>query len=145
PLPGHALAAFHEGLPESGRGQHRGFTPRLVRSALPGGSSSSVHGMRRHAAMISSLICERSRTAAGGRRRVKEGRPLPSSFQLEPTLAQRVRQLREFRNMTVKDLAKLSRFKISRLEEIELGFENWLSSSDRQLLAKALSVEPSVL
>jgi transcriptional regulator with XRE-family HTH domain len=76
---------------------------------------------------------------------MKQIRPLPPKFQLAPTLAQRVRQLREFRNMTVKDLAKLSRFEHSRLEEIESGFENWLSASDRQLLAQALSVEPAIL
>ncbi len=75
----------------------------------------------------------------------KQIRPLPSTTPLAPTLAQRVQQLRDFRNLTVKDLAKLSRFAIARIEDIESGLESWLSASDRQLLAKALSVEPAVL
>jgi transcriptional regulator with XRE-family HTH domain len=64
---------------------------------------------------------------------------------LAPTLAQRVNQLREFRNLTVRDLAKLTRFKQQRIEDIEAGLETWLSASDRQLLAKALAVEPTLL
>lgn len=64
---------------------------------------------------------------------------------LAPTLAQRVFQLREMRNMTVKDLGRLSRFGISRIEDIEAGVETWLSASDRQLLARALSIEPILL
>lgn len=75
----------------------------------------------------------------------KQIRPLPSTTPLAPTLAQRVQQLRDFRNLTVKDLAKLSRFSTVRIEEIEAGLESWLSASDRQLLAKALSVEPAIL
>lgn len=75
----------------------------------------------------------------------KQIRPLPSTTPLAPTLAQRVQQLRDFRNLTVKDLAKLSRFAIARIEDIEAGLESWLSASDRQLLAKALSVEPAIL
>jgi hypothetical protein len=34
---------------------------------------------------------------------------------------------------------------VQRLEDIEAGLETWLSASDRQLLAKALSIEPSLL
>lgn len=76
---------------------------------------------------------------------MRQLRPLPNNFEFAPTLAQRVLQLRDYRNMTVKDLAKLSRFPVKRIEEIEAGMETWLSASDRQLLAKALSVEPSLL
>ena len=66
-------------------------------------------------------------------------------MKLADTLAQRVAQLREFRNMTVRDLAKASRFDVRRLEEIESGMETWFSPTERQLLAKALAVEPAVL
>lgn len=65
--------------------------------------------------------------------------------ELAPTLAQRVFQIREMRNLTVKDLAELSRFSVSRIEDIESGVETWLSASDRQLLARALSIEPLLL
>jgi transcriptional regulator with XRE-family HTH domain len=64
---------------------------------------------------------------------------------LAPTLAQRVFQLREFRNLTVRDLAKASRFSVTRIEELEAGMETWLSAADRQLLAKALNVEAIIL
>ena len=47
--------------------------------------------------------------------------------------------------MTVRDLAKASRFSIQRVEDIESGMETWLSASDRQLLAKALNIEPQLL
>jgi len=66
-------------------------------------------------------------------------------MELAPTLAQRVNQLRDFRNMTIRDLSKSSRFSVQRIEDIEAGIETWLSASDRQLLAKALSVEPVLL
>jgi transcriptional regulator with XRE-family HTH domain len=75
----------------------------------------------------------------------KELKPLHLACDLAPTLAQRVFQIREMRNLTVKDLAQMSRFSISRIEDIESGVETWLSASDRQLLAKALSVEPLLL
>ena len=64
---------------------------------------------------------------------------------LASTLAQRVFQLREFRNITLRDLARLCRFSPQRIEDIEAGMETWLSATDRQLLAKALGVEPSLL
>lgn len=64
---------------------------------------------------------------------------------LAPTLAQRVQQLRDFRNLTVRDLARLARFKPQRVEDIESGMETWLSSTDRQMLAKALNIEPYLL
>lgn len=71
--------------------------------------------------------------------------PIPADVVLASTLAQRIFQLREFRNLTVKDLAKASRFSIKRIEELEAGMETWLSATDRQLLAKALNVEAIVL
>lgn len=72
-------------------------------------------------------------------------KPLPPSIQLAPTLARRVLQLREFRNLTVVDLARLCRFTPERIEDIESGLETWFSATDRQILAKALSVEPAML
>lgn len=75
----------------------------------------------------------------------KQFKPIPSTMKLAATLAQRLAQLREFRNMTVRDLAKASRFELRRLEDIEAGMETWFSSTERQLLAKALSVEPALL
>lgn len=75
----------------------------------------------------------------------KEVRPLQLICELADSLAQRVFQLREMRNLTVKSLAKLARFPVSRIEDIESGVETWLSASDRQLLAKALNIEPMLL
>jgi len=69
----------------------------------------------------------------------------PKDMVLKPTLAGRVNQIREFRNLTTRDLAKSTRFKLERIEDIEAGMETWLSSSDRQILAKALRVEPHIL
>lgn len=65
--------------------------------------------------------------------------------EMEPTLARRVAQLRLVRNLTVVDLAKATRFSKERIEEIECGMETWLSSTDRQLLARALSVDPIII
>ena len=76
---------------------------------------------------------------------MKQVKPLLPNIGLGHTLAQRVKQLREYRNMTVKDLARWSRFSINRIDDIESGIETWLSASDRQLLCKALVVEPSLL
>jgi transcriptional regulator with XRE-family HTH domain len=61
------------------------------------------------------------------------------------TLAIRVSQLRERRNLTVADVARLSRFSIKRVEEIEAGIEVWLSVTDRAILARVLGVQPSCL
>lgn len=72
-------------------------------------------------------------------------KPLPADFKFESTLAGRLRQIREFRTMSTQEVAKLCRFKLQRVEELEGGMENWLSAADRQLIAKALSVEPSLL
>ncbi len=69
----------------------------------------------------------------------------PNLMQLAPTLAQRVRQLRELRNMTLKDLAKSTKFGIRRIEDIESGIETWLSTTERQILAKILVVEPATI
>jgi len=71
--------------------------------------------------------------------------PLPTDFPLAGTLARRVWQLRDFRNMTVRDLATASRFSVQRIDDIEQGLETWLSSTDRQVLAKALNIEPILL
>src|SRR5262250_1279656 len=76
---------------------------------------------------------------------MRQVKPIPQTMKLAPTLAQRVFQLREFRNLTVRDLARLCRFPPQRIEEIEAGMETWFSSTDRQLLAKALCVEPAVI
>jgi transcriptional regulator with XRE-family HTH domain len=64
---------------------------------------------------------------------------------LGTTLAQRIRELREFRNMTQVDLAKACRFPLKRVEELESGFETWLSAPDRQMLAKSLVIDPALL
>ena len=71
--------------------------------------------------------------------------PLPANIELAPTLARRVRQLREWRNLTCRDLARLARFSINRIDDIESGIETWLSSCDRQMLCKGLGVEPFLL
>jgi transcriptional regulator with XRE-family HTH domain len=66
-------------------------------------------------------------------------------IQLAPTLAQLVHQLRELRNMTIKDLAQATKFGRVRIEDIESGLETWLSVTDRQILSKALVVEPAII
>jgi transcriptional regulator with XRE-family HTH domain len=77
----------------------------------------------------------------------KQFNALPRDFRtrLEPTLARRIFQLREFRNMTVQDLANACRFTVARIEDLEAGLETWLSATDRQSLASALSIEPVYL
>lgn len=47
--------------------------------------------------------------------------------------------------MSVWEVAKLCRFKVQRVEELESGLETWLSAADRQIIAKALAVEPALL
>lgn len=47
--------------------------------------------------------------------------------------------------MTRKDLSRYSRLKEEKIEDIEAGVETWLSVVERQLLAKALSIEPILL
>ncbi len=65
--------------------------------------------------------------------------------ELAPTLARRLVELRERKNLTVKDLALESRFTKQRIEDLESGLETWLSSTDRQLLARALAVDPIII
>jgi transcriptional regulator with XRE-family HTH domain len=76
---------------------------------------------------------------------VPQYKPLPRDIDLGSTLARRVQALRDFRNLTAKDLGKRSRLGQKRVEDIEQGLETWLSTTERQLLAKALEVEPSML
>ena len=76
---------------------------------------------------------------------MKQVGPLPKTLVLAHTLARRVNQLRELRNMTIRDLAKATKFSIKRIEELEGGLETWLSATDRQLLSKGLSVEPALI
>lgn len=67
------------------------------------------------------------------------------SLESASTLSTRVAFLRERKNLTLLDLAKRSRFPIQRIERIESGEETWLSVTDRQVLARALGVEPMLL
>lgn len=76
---------------------------------------------------------------------MRQFKPLPADLELGDTLARRVFTLREFRNLTRRDLSKYSRLKEDRIEDIETGIETWLSVADRQMLAKALAVEPILL
>jgi len=76
---------------------------------------------------------------------MKQVGPLPKTLILANSVAQRIHQLRELRNMTIRDLAKSTKFGIKRIEEIETGLETWFSATDRQLLAKALSIEPALI
>ena len=76
---------------------------------------------------------------------MKQAGPIPKTIELAKTVAQRVRQLRDLRNLTVRDLARGTKFGIRRLEDIESGLETWFSSTDRQILAKALVVEPALI
>lgn len=73
----------------------------------------------------------------------KNSNALPE--QLEPTLARRVAQLRDRKNLTVLDLAVATRFSKERIEDIECGLETWLSATDRQKLARALAVDPIII
>ncbi|HEY9793374.1 MAG TPA: helix-turn-helix transcriptional regulator [Candidatus Obscuribacterales bacterium] len=76
---------------------------------------------------------------------MRQYKQLPPDLELAPTLARRVNQLRELRNLTVKDLSKMTRFTLERVEDIEAGLESWLSATDRQRLAAALAIEPVLL
>lgn len=64
---------------------------------------------------------------------------------LAATLAQRVGQLRERRNMTRLDLSRATHIPIKRIEALESGEEIWLSFADRAALARALGVLPACL
>lgn len=72
-------------------------------------------------------------------------RPLPLELKLSDTLSSRLREIREFRELSIYEVAKLCRFKVQRIEDLEAGMESWLSASDRQRIAKALAVEPVLL
>ena len=61
---------------------------------------------------------------------VRQFKPIPSTTKLAETLSQRVAQLRELRNMTVRDLARASRFGLKRVEDIESGMETWFSATE---------------
>ena len=71
--------------------------------------------------------------------------PLPIDMTLATTLARRIAQIRDFRNITPLDLARRSRFSLDRIEDLEAGLETWLSATDRQRLAKALNIEAVLL
>lgn len=71
--------------------------------------------------------------------------PLPKSMSLATTLASRLQQIREYRNMTRLDVSHASRFSNQRVDDLESGLETWLSATDRQILAKCLGVEPGIL
>lgn len=75
----------------------------------------------------------------------KPERTKPIIQELEAPLSRRLVQLREMRNLTLKDLAKRTNFSTERLIDLETGLETWLSAADRQMLARALSVDPPVL
>lgn len=44
--------------------------------------------------------------------------------------------------MTVLDLSMSSKMPVKRIEDLESGLETWLSSPDRQIIAKAMEIEP---
>jgi transcriptional regulator with XRE-family HTH domain len=75
----------------------------------------------------------------------KTNRPDEPQTELAPTLARRIAQLRERKNLTIKDLGEDSRFGKQRIEDLESGLETWLSATDRQLLARALAVDPIII
>ncbi len=71
--------------------------------------------------------------------------PIPKTLPLADTLAGRLQQIRDFRNMTRLDVSQMSRFPSQRIDDLESGLETWLSATDRQILAKVLGVEPRLL
>lgn len=71
--------------------------------------------------------------------------PKRQSPPLEKTLARRVSQLRDLKNLTVLDLSRVTRMSVKRIEAIESGQEIWLSIRDRTVLARALGVQPAIL
>ncbi len=76
---------------------------------------------------------------------MKQFKPLAITGDLGDTLARRIQALRCLRHLSIGQLAALSRFSPRRLEEIEAGFETWLSYVDRQVLAKSLGIEPGLI
>ena len=71
--------------------------------------------------------------------------PIPSDLVLESTLASRLNQLRQFRNLSKKELAQAVRMTEERIDDIESGLETWLSAAERQIIAKALYIDPNLL
>lgn len=71
--------------------------------------------------------------------------PIPKSLSLGNTLAGRLQQIRAYREISQEELSQAIRFTVQRIEDLESGLETWLSATDRQVLAKALGVEPKIL
>lgn len=67
----------------------------------------------------------------------------PSSSPLPPTLAERIRFLREQRYMTPALLAMKAQVPISMVEDLEAGIEMFLAPAVRQRIARVLHVRPS--
>jgi transcriptional regulator with XRE-family HTH domain len=68
----------------------------------------------------------------------------PSSS-LPPTLAERIRHLREKRYMTPELLAIKAQVSVQMVEDLEAGIEMFLAPAVRQRIARALHVRPSQL
>lgn len=71
--------------------------------------------------------------------------PIPQDLVLESTLASRLNQLRTFRNLSKHELAVASRMTDEKIDDLESGLETWLSSAERQIIAKALYIDPNLL
>lgn len=67
----------------------------------------------------------------------------PNTSNLPPTLAERVRFLREKRYMTPAVVAMQARISLQTMEDIEAGIEMFLAPAVRQRLARVLHVRPS--
>jgi len=67
----------------------------------------------------------------------------PSSSPLPPTLAERIRFLREKRYMTPALLAQKAQVPVSMVEDLEAGIEMFLAPAVRQRIARVLQVRPS--
>jgi hypothetical protein len=67
----------------------------------------------------------------------------PSSSPLPPTLAERVRYLRERRMLSPEFLAHKAQIPIGMVEDIEAGIEMFLAPAVRQRIARVLQVRPS--
>jgi len=65
-----------------------------------------------------------------------------ASSSLPPTLAERIRFLREKRYMTPDLLALKAQIPVSMVEDIEAGIEMFLAPAVRQRIARALHVRP---
>ncbi len=67
----------------------------------------------------------------------------PSTSPLPPTLAERIRFLREKRYMTPALLAQKAQVTVSMVEDLEAGIEMFLAPAVRQRIARVLQVRPS--